>query len=449
MNRFAHLSGYFVLFIIGLGIRYLAFLIDMPWTGDVHILQSWATQLYTGGFSGFYHNASPFVDYTPVYLYVLWLAGAIQHAFGLEHLTFQFNLVTFAPAIIADLITGLLIYAMCIRVFVNKTISNKTINNKTTDNKTASNEILVKSFLIALAYLANPGIILNSSVWGQMDAVHTLLLFLALYAVSKKQTLPVYLLYGIAVLTKPQSLIAAPIFLYSAFHYYKESKYAPKAGFIMLLYALVTFLFMALLFLPFAQNFDLISLISVFRQYAHILGEHRFEVATINAYNFYALTGGNWQEISSFYALVSMAAIAGVTCMAFWLLHRHWNGATIFFTAALLFTITFVFSVRMHERFMFPTLLYLLTSAILMRNKSDYRLLVLYGTLSVTFFINCLDVLLRFHNIYVFADLFYNSAAFRAFRPIDEFIALVSFVNVVLAGCILKIGWDIRSWTDF
>ena len=408
------MKDYVALFIISIGLRLAAFaLIDIRFESDIFLFQFWASQMFHGGPANFYY-ADFFSDYPPLYMYVLWVIGAIRHNLGFEYLSPQFNLLVFTPAIISDVITVLLIYSLSKQYFSRR-----------------------HAFLISFAYSVNPGVILNSSIWGQVDAIHTLLLFLALYAVSKKQTLPVYLLYGLAVLTKPQSLIVAPVFLYSAFYYYKEQNYSIKAALTMFGYAAATFLFMGLLSLPFGLQL-------VFEQYFATMGQRPF--ASINAYNFYALTGGIWYNITLFYAIVSFVAIIGVVCMTFWLLYRHWSGAAVFFTAALLYITTFVFSVRMNERYLFPALLFLLITAVLMQNKSDERLPILYVAFSATFFINCLDVLLKNNGIHLFA---LGQIASSAHRPIEGFIALISFLHVVLAIYTLKIGRDIRQWTEF
>jgi len=397
------MKNYFALFLIGLGVRLAAFAFDMPFRGDVLTFQLWAIQLFEGGLSLFYY-ADTFTDYPPMYMYVLWVAGALRDAFGFELLSWQYNLLVFTPAIVSDLITGLLLYRLFGR-------------------------------WVSLAYLLNPAVILNSSVWGQVDAIHTLLLFLAVWAVIKKQSLPVYLLYGAAVLTKPQSLIVAPIFLYSAFHHYRESGYDWREGVRMLGYAILTFAFMALLSLPFAPGFDLSPIL---RQYADTLGSYPF--ASVNAYNFYALTGGNWQEITLFYFLVSAASIVGVTCMVFWLLYRRWaDVSVVFFSAGLLYIVTFVFSVRMHERYLFPALLFLLIAAAV---RFDKKLIVLYAAFSVTLFVNCLDILLQFNGIWLFDSFGVPLLHPMPFRPVSEFVALVSALNVALAVYSLKVGRD-------
>ena len=436
------MKGYIALLAISLGLRLVVFLlIDLPFSADVHLFQFWAVQLFEGGFGDFY-CAEFFSDYPPLYMYVLWIVGAIRNIAGFEFLSREFNLLVFMPAIISDVAATLLLYGLCRRAFGGALGSLGSLDSLGSSGSSGPLGSLDSTefgmaFLIPLAYSLNPGVILNSTIWGQVDGVHTLLLFLALYFVSKRQSLFPYLIYGAAVLTKPQSLIAAPVFLYSAFHYWKERDYTFKAALTMLAYAACTFLFMALVSMPFGLR-------AVFRQYFDTINQRPF--ASINAYNFFALTGGIWQEITIFYALLSFVAIVGVTCMAFWLLHRHWNGAAVFFVAALLYVVTFIFSVRMNERYLFPALLFLLTSAVLARNKSDERLPVLYAAFSATFFINCLDVLLRTYDVQLFT---LGRPLPLVFRPIDEFIALISAINVALAAYTLKIGRDIRTWTDF
>jgi len=420
------ISAVFVLLFTGLLVRLAAFAIDMPFAGDVRTFQIWAMYLYNHGFQHFY-NSYTFTDYPPVYMYVLWLFGMIQNRMGWELLYRDFNFLVFSPAMISDLATVVALYFVCHNFF---------------DNGKVSAPAFGKPFWIALAYSLNPAIILNSSVWGQVDAIHTMLLFFAMYAVTKSQSLPVYLLYGFAVITKPQSLIVAPIFLYSAFHYFKESGHTLKAALTMFGFAALTFVFMALIALPFTIGFDFMPIL---QQYTDTLGSYPF--ASINAYNFYALMGGIWQPISLFMQILSTVAIVGVTLMTFWIMSNRFDISGVFFSAALLFIVTFNFSVQMHERYLFPALLFLLVAGAYTysQNRHDKRFLALYSMFTLTFFINCLNVLLDTHGM---AFLSFGPPPDRVWRPINEAIALVSFVSVCLAVYSLKIGRDVNKWND-
>ena len=416
------MKAYIAVFTIGILVRIAAFFTDLKFGGDVYLFQAWAVLLFEGGLPNFYYS-DMFTDYTPVYMYVLWGIGALRHLLGdLPYMSREFNMLVFAPAVISDMVTGMLLLLICRRVFYN-------------------DGDFGKPFWITLAYLLNPAVIINSSMWGQVDAIHTLLLFVALYALHKYQTLPVYLLYGFAVLTKPHSLIVAPIFLYSAFLYFKERNYSIKAAFTVIGYGIATFVFMALLIAPFTWGLNFVSL---WQQYSQYLGTRPF--ASINAYNFYAMLGGNWQSISPFFNFVTIVAIVGVSLMTFWILHKRWDRISIFFCAALLFIITFNFSVQMHERYLFPALLFLLVAAVFMhqKNPKSRRFIVLYIGFTITFTLNCLDVLLSLHGI----NLLRFIPLPDVFMPVHGLIALVSFASVAMAVYSLRTGGDVASWTE-
>ncbi|MCL1998806.1 MAG: hypothetical protein FWG65_08570 [Turicibacter sp.] len=389
---------------IALLVRVLLMLfVEMPFSSDVHLFQFWAINVFEGGFYNFY-RADFFADYPPMYIYVLWIIGAIASTAGLTVLSPAFNFLVFLPAVIADTVTVGLVYVLCRQLDIRESFA----------------------FLTALMYSLNPAVLINSAVWGQVDAIHSLILVIAIYMVCKNQTLPAYLVYAVAVLTKPQSLIAAPIFLYSAFYYCKERGFSRESILTMFGNFCATMLFLVLLSLPFGVDM-------VFEQYLTTLGSRPF--ASINAYNFYALTGGNWHAITPFYGLVGWAAIIGITFFVFWFLHRRFTLFTAFFSAALLYIITFVFSVRMNERYLFPALIFLLVAAIFAEERHLKVMSVLYTVFSITLFLNCLDILLGNNGIFMFP-----TPESTVFRPVNGFMALVSFVNVVFAIYTLKFG---------
>src|SRR5678815_4694219 len=76
-------SGILVLLALGLTFRVIiAYL--LPGSGfanDIGAFQYWAANLAREGLNGFYSRPF-FHDYTPGYLYVLWLVGAVGQAFG-------------------------------------------------------------------------------------------------------------------------------------------------------------------------------------------------------------------------------------------------------------------------------------------------------------------------------------------------------------------------------
>jgi hypothetical protein len=94
------------------------------------------------------------------------------------------------PAITADLITGALVFALA-----RARLSTR------------------KSLLIAASYWFNPAILYNSALWGQTDAVHTLLVVLAVALVEASQIGWGFLALAVGGLTKPQAFVFGPLLL--------------------------------------------------------------------------------------------------------------------------------------------------------------------------------------------------------------------------------------------
>jgi Gpi18-like mannosyltransferase len=129
-----------------------AFKIDMDaWIG-------WGEQMYSVGPSYFY-SSGIWTDYTPGYLYFLWLVSSVQHVLfaaptrGLTE--FLYKLVP----LIFDTLSGYIIYRILNHIF---TAYSTVLRNGT---RTAA--------LFALIYLLTPLTFFNSSTWGQADSVPT------------------------------------------------------------------------------------------------------------------------------------------------------------------------------------------------------------------------------------------------------------------------------------
>ncbi len=66
---------------------------------------------------------------------------------------------------------------------------------------------------LSVIYLFLPGVIYNSACWGQVDAVHSLLMLLCLACLVTWRPFWVGVLFGAAMLTKFQSIVLAPVLL--------------------------------------------------------------------------------------------------------------------------------------------------------------------------------------------------------------------------------------------
>ncbi len=184
-------TGIFVLLALGLALRLIiAYLIPGSGFGvDLASFQFWASELARNGIPGFYARAADpvtgfFADYTPGYLYVLWLVGGVANLFGGE----VGDLIKLPP-ILADLALGYLVWSMV-----------KELGGSERSARIG-----------AALVLFNPVTWFDSVVWGQVDSFGVVFLLLALRELWRDRPERAAILATVAALIKPQLGILIPI----------------------------------------------------------------------------------------------------------------------------------------------------------------------------------------------------------------------------------------------
>ncbi len=175
-----------VLIVLALGFTLrliIAYLI--PGSGfesDLGSFQAWAANLAAEGPYGFYERPF-FHDYTPGYLYVLWLVGIVGGAIG------GIGDLIKVPPILADLGIGYLVWSMV--------------------RELGGRE---RAALIAAAVaVLNPISWFDSVVWGQVDSFGVVFLLLALRSLWRDQPERAAIFTVVAALIKPQLGILVPL----------------------------------------------------------------------------------------------------------------------------------------------------------------------------------------------------------------------------------------------
>lgn len=339
---------------------------------DVQTFQAWAIQT-AKDLTGFY-SSGIFADYPPGYMYALFLIGKLKEVWMLGNASPAFLALTKLPAIFADMAMVLLLYRLADGLKGKKT-----------------------AFALALLYGFNPAIIINSAVWGQVDAVFTLFIALSVICLAKEWLIRSMLAFTLALLIKPQALIFTPLLLcaivdrllFQSFTLnWKRVLASAAAGMAVFVVAI----------LPFAVREGALW---IFRLYGGTLGSYPY--ATLNAFNLFAVSGGNFiPETDSwlFFSYKSWGGffIVAATLFSGWVYFFGKKEVRSYHMALFLIAAVFMLSSKMHERYLFPVLIFTLLASLY---AEDRKMLALFACYSVTHFMNVAQVLVSsMHGIY-------------------------------------------------
>jgi hypothetical protein len=173
-----------VVLALGLALRLiLAYLLPRSgFDADLGSFQYWAANLAKDGLHGFYERPF-FHDYTPGYLYVLWLVGIVGRVLG------GIGDLIKVPPVLGDLAIGYLVWSMI--------------------RELGGRERL--ALLGAAVVVVNPVFWFDNVVWGQVDSVGVVFLLLGLRSLWRDQPERAAIWAVIAALVKPQLGILIPL----------------------------------------------------------------------------------------------------------------------------------------------------------------------------------------------------------------------------------------------
>ena len=307
--------------------------------GDMLLFANWADTLISAGVSNFYRVVE-FCDYPPGYLYMLIPIGHLIRLFpNANHVIFLK-----IPAVIFDLL--LISFAF----------------------KLASTRFSVRgALLVGLAFALNPMIIFNSAIWGQVDSILTIFIILSIYFLAKGKYELSAAVFALALTIKPQALIGAPLFLYAYvdklldertwqnFWYWTRRLLQSAVVFLAVFYVII---------LPFGNSLNPLWIVSLF---SDTMTQYNF--VSHNAYNFWWATGNHWIPAYTMFGPLPFSSwgwiangLTVLLCGAFFLLYKQ-NGR-FHLTGALIYLSVFMFSHRMHERYLYPAVLLFLVAYI-------------------------------------------------------------------------------------
>lgn len=366
-------------FWIVLGAAFLLRIILLPFFnfGDVnnHVIWGiWGKEFGTSGYYDyldFFNYARPNQPPLTILLYVAmrylyeWLFGILWFI-NVRVPIFPSNLVTIfndvgyiwilkLPAIIADLLMGVLIFNLALR-------------------------LKLKRPLLAMSlFLFNPVSWFNSVVWGQTDSIVTFLGLLSILLIFEKKTLVGTALLTLSLIFKATLVPLIPLVFLII---YKQKIKLKK----LILPALTSIGIIYLITRPFSVGNTFGWLLNLYTQKI-LPGELPF--ITVNAFNFWHLLLGKNLILDSQKFFGIQASFWGLFIFVFFLaiilsrVARQLNTKTLLFSIALITFAAFLFLTRMHERYLYP-----LFVPLTVLGFTDKNLFKIYWGLSVLHLLN-------------------------------------------------------------
>lgn len=183
MSKSFRVNSNFVIAFIGVALAVLLRCSFLEFQSDDFRLftERWYDTVRGNGFDVFRYR---FYDYTPAYLYALFLISRV-----LPSISSVF--ATKIPSLVADFVCAWYVY----RIVRLKYQSGPA------------------PILAALAVLFAPTVVTNSAIWGQMDMLFTAPLVAAVYYVLRQRERAAWLAVGLALAIKPQAIFLAPFLL--------------------------------------------------------------------------------------------------------------------------------------------------------------------------------------------------------------------------------------------
>ena len=357
-----------LILILATVIRLVLSLVFVGHSTDINCFMAWGNAMMNG--PQYFYTSGMFADYPPGYMYILWLMTAVARLFGLGYGTPAYVLLFKIPSMAADILSVLFIYRIALKCG--------------TSRKTA----LILSSAIAL----NPAICYVTGAWGQIDSILSLGLVAVCMLFLDDRRILAGALYGLMILLKPQALMFGPLLAvayFSNIHSDSIRKRLTKAVLAVVSALAVIFV----LSLPFKGSQNWLWLVG---KYASTAGSYAY--ASIEAFNFHALIGGNWTPVEETaflgitYKAIGIFSIGAAVLFSAFLFLRscRTHRGSLYLCGAVMLTLIFTFGHYMHERYIIPALILLMVAYLY---EKDRRLLLSYLILSVPLLLNVISAM--------------------------------------------------------
>lgn len=300
---------------------------------DTMWYRDWAISLTDGLFDVYARADVIELDYPPIYLFLLYITGWAYKSVGDSwHIFTDMLFMKFWP-VVTDVLCGVALFY----IFKKKNLK--------------------VAFCASALWLFNPSAIFNCAFWGQTDGLMCLVLLISFALLENDRPIAASVMFAVAGLTKFQCLFFVPIFLMELFLRNKVKTFfkgiCAAAGTV------------AIVFLPFmigAKNLFLFFDV-------YLGGQGKYPKCTLNAFNFYGMLGLNFtsdNEIAFGSVTYNMLGtfLVGLTVIGLFALYIFAKNRDFWVIGFVFMNSLFMFMNRMHERYQFVVLIFILVAAI-------------------------------------------------------------------------------------
>lgn len=382
----------FIIILLGLSIRLLASFLP-GFKIDMDAWFSWAIRLNQVGFSNFYSDQL-WTNYTPGFLYILSLLAGLKNLLQLSDSVFY--LIIKYPSILAEILLGLFVYFITFKKSINW------------------------AYIGTATVLLNPAFLFNSSIWGQVDGLLSLLMVLSIYFLIQQKIIISSAVLGLSFLVKPQAISIIPILIL-----YLIRNFSIKN---IIQIVLPTILTIFILSLPFFtnQSYGLVQLFS------KMISDYSYN--SLFAYNLWGAIGF-WIKDDNLWNNISYQHWGYILYILYWIFisYLYFKRRLSLYSVAALATLGFFFlPTRVHERYLYPAIIFLI---ILMTVLKSRLILILTILLSLIHFLNLYYVYVYYNELYLnLPKILYNQTLYNFLDKNGNFLSMISTAIFILTS---------------
>jgi Gpi18-like mannosyltransferase len=381
-------------------------------------MQQWGNSVFKDGIFKLYKNGG--TDYPPLYMIVLgfnsWINLILFGGSGAP---------TFNYVLVSKMIPNLCIFFSGLILFFY-------LREKHRRN----------AYIVFLSYCFNVALLYNSSYWGQVDSVYTMLILISLLFLLKKGYILSSFFLLLGFFTKAQSVIFIPI-VWAVIFFQNGIKKTLKIAEINLL-AIAVFL------LPFFISGGGLNVI----KNLFPIGVSSF--VTLNAYNlWFFIFPGFYPEVAISdhqrwwlfsFREIGLMLLGIYTCLILYQLYKKNDNKSIVLAMSSVALGFFMLPTEIHERYMFP--FFALFSLVLIKN---IKYVLIYLVLMFTHLINMMMTMGFWGNFMFYLPLqtlinnLIQTFSFQFVSMVIAGINLVTFIYFLKTGIFHNLFFNIKN----